>query len=386
MTNAPTRKHDLGLRRAKTATTNSIKKLFKGRRDAPCSDADGSRLHKQGSAYNAVAHGMADEPYMLAPPIAPYAQRRPIESRPSSAHSTRSVRSIFSSARRITLRPSMLFRQKDHTDDFGSGVLEPEPGSAEQPPASQASGLPASQASPSPASQAPRSPASRAPGSPPLLQDCASLSIDADGPPTQGLSPAEQQGRHSTLPSVPHTPAASYSSGTANSPTSYSSRSLGLHSLDFGYDKHVVDALMPSSPSSSPITTTMPDAAESLAPSPQSNMSPKSCCTMSPLSSRSPANATADCPANHAPTACSAAIGCYANRGEVRLSLAELDTPIELVDINSLGNDDEDGRASLVSHPHGSPQAAGASALPSSMDAGVNTLDEPLHHAYEPGI
>ncbi|KAJ1873896.1 hypothetical protein LPJ55_001927 [Coemansia sp. RSA 990] len=40
-------------------------------------------------------------------------------------------------------------------------------------------------------------------------------------------------------------------SDVAKSPTSYSSRSLGLSSLDFGYDKHIVGAIIPSSPGNS---------------------------------------------------------------------------------------------------------------------------------------
>ncbi|KAJ2128439.1 hypothetical protein GGH17_004412, partial [Coemansia sp. RSA 788] len=55
------------------------------------------------------------------------------------------------------------------------------------------------------------------------------------------------------LPSVPHTPPASYSGSDrqAKSPTLYSSRSLGLSSLDFGYDEHIVHSIMPESPGKS---------------------------------------------------------------------------------------------------------------------------------------
>ncbi|KAJ2714288.1 hypothetical protein H4R19_001806 [Coemansia spiralis] len=100
---AGAQKQDRGLRRAKAATATSIKKLFKGRRTTP--------------------------------EAAPCEQHRPIESRPSSVHSGRSVRSIFSSARRITLRPSMLFRHQEPEAGTASAELEhPRPDTPRPPP------------------------------------------------------------------------------------------------------------------------------------------------------------------------------------------------------------------------------------------------------------
>ncbi|KAJ2308278.1 hypothetical protein H4S02_005194, partial [Coemansia sp. RSA 2611] len=133
---SPTRKHGLGLRRARTATANSIKKLFKGRRDMQGASS-GSSGTTAGSSTGSTASGNNGRRRSLLPgldsllpsssndsaPVVPAVQNLPIESRPSSAHSTRSVRTMFSSAKRITLRSSMLFKHQNHVGDFGTNAM-----------------------------------------------------------------------------------------------------------------------------------------------------------------------------------------------------------------------------------------------------------------------
>ncbi|KAJ2496999.1 hypothetical protein GGH96_005431 [Coemansia sp. RSA 1972] len=282
---SPTRRHGLGLRRAKTATANSIKKLFKGRRDSQTTDNIDS-ISNASASKNPVNTGrrrsLLPGLESLLPisysggndtvPKVPVVQNLPIESRPSSAHSTRSVRSIFTTAKRITLRSSMLFKNQNHVADFGTNAMM----LGEYIPAARIASAPAA-TSPT-AMSAPHSPSSslqvRHAESPDVY--CAEIKDVEYG--ARSKRPSVAYSQHSmllttsspqtrqplslmhyppmptqTLPSVPHTPPASYSGSDrqAKSPTSYSSRSLGLSSLDFGYDEHIVHNIMPESPSKS---------------------------------------------------------------------------------------------------------------------------------------
>ncbi|KAJ2146240.1 hypothetical protein IW142_002194 [Coemansia sp. RSA 564] len=282
---SPTRRHGLGLRRAKTATANSIKKLFKGRRNSQTIDNVDS-ISNASASKNPVNTGrrrsLLPGLESLLPisysggndtvPKVPTVQNLPIESRPSSAHSTRSVRSIFTTAKRITLRSSMLFKNQNHVADFGTNAMM----LGEYIPAAQIASAPAA-TSPT-AMSAPHSPSSslqiRHAESPDVY--CAEIKDVEYG--TRRKRPSVAYSQHSMLlaisspqtrqpislmhyppmatqmlPSVPHTPPASYSGSDrqAKSPTSYSSRSLGLSSLDFGYDEHIVHSIMPESPGKS---------------------------------------------------------------------------------------------------------------------------------------
>ncbi|KAJ2124651.1 hypothetical protein IW147_001616 [Coemansia sp. RSA 720] len=282
---SPTRRHGLGLRRAKTATANSIKKLFKGRRDSQTIDSIDS-ISSASASKNPVNTGrrrsLLPGLESLLPisysggndtvPKVPAVQNLPIESRPSSAHSTRSVRSIFTTAKRITLRSSMLFKNQNHVADFGTNAMI----LGEYIPAARIASAPAA-TSPA-AMSAPQSPSSS-------LQIRHAESPDVYGAEIRDVEygarskrPSVAYSQHSMLlaisspqtrqplslmhyppmptqmlPSVPHTPPASYSGSDhqAKSPTSYSSRSLGLSSLDFGYDEHIVHSIMPESPGKS---------------------------------------------------------------------------------------------------------------------------------------
>ncbi|KAJ2480081.1 hypothetical protein IWW56_002682 [Coemansia sp. RSA 2131] len=282
---SPTRRHGLGLRRAKTATANSIKKLFKGRRDSQTIDSIDS-ISSASASKNPVNTGrrrsLLPGLESLLPisysggndtvPKVPAVQNLPIESRPSSAHSTRSVRSIFTTAKRITLRSSMLFKNQNHVADFGTNAMI----LGEYIPAARIASAPAA-TSPA-AMSAPQSPSSslqiRHAESPDVY--CAEIRDVEYG--ARSKRPSVAYSQHSMLlatsspqtrqplslmhyppmptqmlPSVPHTPPASYSGSDhqAKSPTSYSSRSLGLSSLDFGYDEHIVHSIMPESPGKS---------------------------------------------------------------------------------------------------------------------------------------
>ncbi|KAJ2837276.1 hypothetical protein J3B01_002247 [Coemansia erecta] len=282
---SPTRRHGLGLRRAKTATANSIKKLFKGRRNSQTIDNVDS-ISNASASKNSVNTGrrrsLLPGLESLLPisysggndtvPKVPTVQNLPIESRPSSAHSTRSVRSIFTTAKRITLRSSMLFKNQNHVADFGTNAMM----LGEYIPAAQIASAPAA-TSPT-AMSAPHSPSSslqiRHAESPDVY--CAEIKDVEYG--ARSKRPSVAYSQHSMLlatsspqtrqpislmhyppmatqmlPSVPHTPPASYSGSDrqAKSPTSYSSRSLGLSSLDFGYDEHIVHSIMPESPGKS---------------------------------------------------------------------------------------------------------------------------------------
>ncbi|KAJ2141758.1 hypothetical protein IW136_002165 [Coemansia sp. RSA 678] len=282
---SPTRRHGLGLRRAKTATANSIKKLFKGRRNSQSIDNVDS-ISNASASKNPVNTGrrrsLLPGLESLLPisysggndtiPKVPTVQNLPIESRPSSVHSTRSVRSIFTTAKRITLRSSMLFKNQNHVADFGTNAMM----LGEYIPSAQVASAPAA-TSPT-AMPAPHSPSSslqiRHAESPDVY--CAEIKDVEYG--ARSKRPSVAYSQHSMLlatsspqtrqpislmhyppmatqmlPSVPHTPPASYSGSDcqAKSPTSYSSRSLGLSSLDFGYDEHIVHSIMPESPGKS---------------------------------------------------------------------------------------------------------------------------------------
>ncbi|KAJ2846907.1 hypothetical protein IWW36_004124 [Coemansia brasiliensis] len=271
------RRHGLGLRRARTATANSIKKLFKSKRDPQNAYSNGgtSSSNSGSSANNGRRRSLIpgldalrSSSNDLEPVKAPAVQNLPIESRPSSAHSTRSMRTIFSSAKRITLRPSLLFRHQNHVADFGADAM------------ALGDYVPASRISAPVVAASPTANAASAADTPrPLPSELQvrheesmdlSSNMEADGAGTRKpsiahsehlpLSPLQQPlflPRRSPiptqiLPSVPHTPPASLTgSDIVKSPTSYSSRSLGLSSLDFGYDEHIVSAIMPSSPGNS---------------------------------------------------------------------------------------------------------------------------------------
>ncbi|KAJ2806322.1 hypothetical protein H4S07_003831, partial [Coemansia furcata] len=102
------RSFGLGIRRAKTATGNSIKRLFK-HSSKPDNNPVAGDLPRMGVTAEPI-----DSPSPPGStshhPEATHIHRQYVEHcRPPSARSTKSVRSIFSSAKRITLRPSMLF-------------------------------------------------------------------------------------------------------------------------------------------------------------------------------------------------------------------------------------------------------------------------------------
>ncbi|KAJ2032206.1 hypothetical protein H4S04_006246 [Coemansia sp. S16] len=301
------RSFGLGIRRAKTATGNSIKRLFK-HSSKPDSSVAGEVPRK----------GITAEPIdSPSPPsstalLHSEAIHRPFveHCRPPSARSTKSVRSIFSSAKRITLRPSTLFRK--HTPDM-----------LESPHVAPASNVGSSFGSPriSPAIHArPASPVPtttdignrpqqhRSPMPPPppppmgqWMRHASNIKAERarNNPIDYGgehLSTAEDDW-HSTAPSVqklrrcppmpihhiplayqpvtspehsttysaPTTVSASVSisasievsappsaapSATTKSPMSFSSKSLGLSLLDFGYNERAVHDFLP--PSSSP--------------------------------------------------------------------------------------------------------------------------------------
>ncbi|KAJ2762667.1 hypothetical protein IWQ57_005743 [Coemansia nantahalensis] len=150
------------------------------------------------------------------------------------------------------------------------------------------------------------------------------------------------------LPSVPHTPPASYSSGRRGSSTSYSSHSLGLDALDFGYDKQVVDSLVPPSPDGCSASS-----AASSALSPDEHARP---------------SGTAGCSCR-----CPRCRRCEYRLPDVRLSLGDLVAPIDLADFNSFG--DDDGCASTASPPRDTPcssaaAAASVAAVPDKPAAG----------------
>ncbi|KAJ2078738.1 hypothetical protein H4R24_004267 [Coemansia sp. RSA 988] len=307
-----TRKHNLGLRRAKTATANSIKKLFKSRRDASKSRSDDGTIQQEAITEKDIARmaGLASNSVdSSSVPFndAAHLQHRAIESRPSSSHSTRSVRSIFSSAKRITLRSSMLFRHQNHVAAIANGsslMLDECPATSRSPSfvvsKSDVSAAVADSALVSSSDQT--SPSQTTADAQPSL--CPSpkhtgrhafsayaqhtaLVENEDGAETTrryshsgGLMGLKQ--RHSSarlsqqvqqplsiirhppmptqaLPSVPHTPPASYSSDNPRSPTAYSSKSLGLSMLDFGYSEQIADGIMPSSPVESSCSSSVAD-------------------------------------------------------------------------------------------------------------------------------
>ncbi|KAJ2714289.1 hypothetical protein H4R19_001807 [Coemansia spiralis] len=136
----------------------------------------------------------------------------------------------------------------------------------------------------------------------------------------------------------------------AGSPSSYSSRSLGLDLLDFGYDSHVVDGLLPASPGGSPTTSG----------------SGRSLLASSALSPDEPPDP--DCAAGCPPA-------------DPHLSQADLVAPIDLVDFTSLGDDnggnddDNDGCASVASHRQDTPHPGGTGAADQLV---VDDIDELL--------
>ncbi|KAJ2905382.1 hypothetical protein GGI21_004175, partial [Coemansia aciculifera] len=99
------RSFGLGIRRAKTATGNSIKRLFKHSNKSDITN-DTPRRAEPIDSPSSLGSGLSlysESTHMYRP----YADN----SRPPSARSSKSVRSILSSAKRITLRPSTLFRK-----------------------------------------------------------------------------------------------------------------------------------------------------------------------------------------------------------------------------------------------------------------------------------
>ncbi|KAJ2156909.1 hypothetical protein GGF46_004868 [Coemansia sp. RSA 552] len=248
--------HRHGLRRAKTATANSIKKLFKSRRDSkpPVDDDLDEPRSRRASALVAIDTASPGPPTL------------PVEPRPSSVHSTRSVRSILSTARRIKLRTSMAFRH--HAPDADQHIPDV-PGIPLVP-----AGEPQTPSHPGTAD--PPAGVSSVRHTAAALTDSGCAGGNGGGGGLGGrsrsalsarsahaaLSPQAQKPqklvRHQqhppmparALPSVPHTPPTSCSSagGAAKSPGAYSSKSLGLNTLDFGYDEHVAHGLLPSSP------------------------------------------------------------------------------------------------------------------------------------------
>ncbi|KAJ1815373.1 hypothetical protein LPJ75_002392, partial [Coemansia sp. RSA 2598] len=179
------------------------------------------------------------------------------------------VRNIFSSAKRISLRPSVLFRQKD-----AAAALKEE-GEYDSPAASHSLPVNASQ------------PASRHTGAfsldnrdmqvvqpPQPAQLDARVSMAAavavalpvgaaagNTPDTVSSIGASRSCRPPTptmpLPATPHSQFAAHHAVAqypqppeqyVKSPTSYSSKSLGLHSLDFEYNQQAIDMLMPTLP------------------------------------------------------------------------------------------------------------------------------------------
>ncbi|PIA18813.1 hypothetical protein COEREDRAFT_90760 [Coemansia reversa NRRL 1564] len=320
-----TRKHDLGLRRAKTATANSIKKLFKSRRDSskPCSD-DETIQHETTSEKDItrisglVGHSLDSASEELNDDA--NFQQRAIESRPSSLHSTRSVRSILSSAKRITLRSSMLFRHRSHVTTIvnsSSLVLDECPNTSLYPNSAAAKpDVPATVADATFVSSLDqKSPPQTVTDSQPsfglspkhrerrhvlsvFAQNTALSEVEGGAETTRRYSHSggliHTQQRHPSmcspqqdqqplsvvrhppmpthaLPSVPHTPPASYSSGNPRSPAAYSSKSLGLNLLDFGYSEQIADSIMPSSPVESSSSSSVADLSLSSASSPHSS-------------------------------------------------------------------------------------------------------------------
>ncbi|KAJ2776182.1 hypothetical protein H4R18_005804 [Coemansia javaensis] len=395
---AAARRHDLGLRRAKTATANSIKKLFKGRRDTAAASA---------SAAAAPASQPPDaDADALPPPVAPYARNRPIESRPSSVHSSKSVRSIFSDCLAASdCPPTSACSSADAAADDYSDNDNSCPSAATDNFLLPASGLP------SLANYRIAAPADRIPafdGRVSASDDRVSASDDCTSPASSGPPPpaANPQRRHTSLAapppppppppahqtpqlqpqvlpqvlapllmarpsmasvqpllSVPHTPPASCSSGTAKSPAAYSSRSLGLSSLDFGYDRKIAAGLLSRSPGSSPAASSLSDmisyqseSSRPATPSPYSmgiviapaaaaaaRSSPPVAVADDPIEAYVPTNCSIYTPADDGPVPPDSAVYCD--------FVDPPPAPIDLVDISLLSGPGPAGAASPLPIP-----------------------------------
>ncbi|KAJ2881738.1 hypothetical protein H4R27_003890 [Coemansia aciculifera] len=308
------RSFGLGIRRAKTATGNSIKRLFKHSSKPDNSSVSGD-LPRRGITVEPIDSPSPPGSTTSRHPEAIHIHRPYAEHcRPPSARSTKSVRSIFSSAKRITLRPSTLFRK--HTPVLSDADMPESPHVAPASDVGSSFGSPrisparhARPASPLPTTtdigNRPQQHRSPMPPPPPMGQWMRHASnikaerarnnpIDYGG---EHLSTTELDDWHSTAPSVqklrrcppmpihhlplPHQPVTSpeystaYSapttisasvsisasvevsappsaapSATTKSPMSFSSKSLGLSLLDFGYNERAVHDFLP--PSSSP--------------------------------------------------------------------------------------------------------------------------------------
>ncbi|KAJ2003029.1 hypothetical protein H4R26_003297 [Coemansia thaxteri] len=287
------RSFGLGIRRAKAATGNSIRRLF--RHAGRAGSTEGQQMLEQ---QEEMGGG-------IRPTLAPIEcsssfglHRSRSDLRAPSVRSSKSVRSIFSAARRITLRPSTLFRRHAPDPDPSppsAAVLLAGPPASWAHDASSASDAGSPLRSPSPV-QTPLPPlpvAAASEHSPPQMlgqwmrhatsikaaraYDNAAAyaayddehALESEHYDWQTTAPSEpgSVSATTTVAVVIASPIAAVSvSAASKSPMSFSSKSLGLSLLDFGYNEQAINDMIPGSPASqSSSRSSMPSASTSVA-------------------------------------------------------------------------------------------------------------------------
>ncbi|KAJ1991042.1 hypothetical protein EDC05_003643 [Coemansia umbellata] len=276
------------LHRANTVSRNPIKRLFRSSSNVKISDNNtnpgqsfpfAQNLHEQRISPTETVFSSATmdkQNYLLnatLPTIHSPATAASVyhlqteQQRPTSSHSTRSVFSIFSSAkRRLSIRKSRVFQRQPQAADptlsisalVGGEVLDSD-GVARASAASASLHLPYLGHLPnhlkSPADDLLIEDNSSGQNSEHQQSDCNEDSKSFGYYSVQTLHSQQQTlpTPFYALPALPAacTPPGSSASISVKSPTAFSSKSLGLNALDFGYDEQVVSNLLPSSPGSS---------------------------------------------------------------------------------------------------------------------------------------
>ncbi|KAJ2235849.1 hypothetical protein IWW45_002258 [Coemansia sp. RSA 485] len=182
--------------------------------------------------------------------------RSQTEQRPTSSRSTRSVRSMFSSAKRIALRPSALFRhnkatgavfEQENKDNFQASHSQPMQRSVSH----YAGAILLDNHDMQAVQQPPHNLQLNAGISAPAFRTPDTVSSNGDSCSRRPRMPT------TPLPAIPRNPSTEHHLEAKSpqppkqqikSPTSFSSKSLGLHSLDFEYNQNAIDGLLPASP------------------------------------------------------------------------------------------------------------------------------------------
>ncbi|KAJ1661917.1 hypothetical protein EV178_006308 [Coemansia sp. RSA 1646] len=162
------------------------------------------------------------------------------------------------------------------------------------------------------------------------------------------------------VPPVARTPPDSGSKLSQKSPTSFSSKSLGLDSLDFGYDKKVVDNLLPPSPGNSPPVSSLPSS-RSNTNSSNTSQAKQTSFVLSP-------HTQPEALAQHASSydvslhkELSVATGLCINSDSIMIPFEAADDHMSVIDLVDISILDEADNASEIAAPVDSPSTAAIS-------------------------